>query len=328
MAKKNELLGAVRKNWAGNRVVDGKFVNIDRKPSAFKSITKWSRPFRKERSVINYGKKWEPETIMLDNLDSLERNSLIWLGHNSFIINLAGVNIILDPIFGGVPFVIRKSRLPIDKNKIQPVDLLLLSHDHFDHADKSSVKTLIDNNNHIEVLAGLGIGKLVRSWSRFVKINEMGWYQQYEYKGVKITFLPCQHWGKRSIMDGAKRLWGAFMIEGDGIKIYYSGDSSYAKHFKEIKQLFGGVDYALVGIGAYKPRWFLERNHLSPNEALDAAEDMGAAVTIPMHYGTFKLSEEPLFDPPIVFKSEALRRGMKFEIPSLGGVVKLNKGNF
>lgn len=324
MAKRNELLNVIRKNWAGNRLVGGKFINIHRKPSAVKSISDWSTPFAKEHSIINYGKKWQPPTIELKSVDSLTRNSIVWLGHNSFLMNMGGVTLILDPVFGNIPFVWRKSRLPLDKNEFKGVDLLLVSHDHYDHMDRKSIKLLAKNNNHIQIVIGLGFEKLLRKWLPYPKINEMGWYQQLDFKGIKITFLPSQHWSKRGANDSAKRLWGAFLIEADGIKVYYSGDTGYADHFKEIKELFGKIDYALIGIGAYKPRWFLERNHLSPIEALKASQQMEARVTIPMHYGTFKLSEEPLFDPPIVFKAEALHRGIKIEVPAIGEILQLS----
>ncbi len=323
MAKRNELLPLVKDNWAGNRQVGGRYINIHRKPPAIKSINKWSISLTKERAAINYGSSWQPNLVRFMGVESMRENSLVWLGHNSFIINIDGVNMIFDPIFWDAPFVKRKSRLPINPDNIHNIDLALNSHDHFDHADKRSVQTLALNNTHMQIVAGLGMRELIESWSPFLKVNEMGWYQLFEFSGVKITFLPCQHYGKRSIGDSAKRLWGAFMIEGKNIKLYYSGDSSFAGHFDEIKPLFGKIDYALMGIGAYKPRWFLERNHLSPIEAIKASRIMGAKVVIPMHYGTFKLSREPIFDPPQAFRAEALRKNVEYRIPEIGEIVDL-----
>lgn len=323
MIKKNHILGQIRENWAGNRSVQGKYVNIKRKNSAFKSISKWKIPIFKERSIINYGKSWEPIIEPLKATRDLPDHTLVWFGHSTFVLTLGDKRIIFDPVFGDIPFVKRKSQMPISPNKITDIDILLLSHDHFDHADKKSVQTLVKYNPHMELVAGLGFQKLLRKWAPRVKINEIGWYQQIEFGDIKITFLPAHHWGKRSMLDTAKRLWGAFMIEYLGLKIYFSGDTGFADHFKEVHDLFGDVDYTIIGIGAYKPRWFLERNHISPYEALHAAQIMGSSVTIPMHYGTFKLSQEPMFDPPIVFESEARRIGMRFLIPNIGEVVTL-----
>ena len=105
--------------------------------------------------------------------------------------------------------------------------------------------------------------------------------------------MPAQHWSKRSVRDGGQRLWGAFMLQGNGVSLYYSGDTGYSTHFREIPDLFGAPDYALLGIGAYKPRWFMRPNHISPYESLTASEEMHAGITIPMHYGTFDLLMNP-----------------------------------
>ena len=115
------------------------------------------------------------------------------------------------------------------------------------------------------------------------------------------------------------------MLQGNGISLYYSGDTGYSSHFREIPDMFGAPDYALLGIGAYKPRWFMRPNHISPYESLTAAEEMHAGLTIPMHYGTFDLSDEPLHDPPKVFAAEAKKRKIPVEIPYLGEIVKLKK---
>ncbi len=323
MAKKNHILGQVRDNWAGNRQIGGRYVNIKRKHSALKPIKKWAIPIFKERSIVNYGKKWQPHGHMLKATHDLLDGSLVWLGHSTFILTLGGKRMIFDPVFWDIPFVERKSTMPIEPSDITDIDLILLSHDHYDHADKKSVKSLAESNHHIEVVSGLGFEDLVHRWVPSLKVNQLGWYQQICFGDVKITFLPSLHWGKRSVGDSATRLWGAFMVECDGMKIYFSGDTAFSEHFKEVHELFGGVDYAIIGIGAYKPRWFLERNHISPYEALEAASIMEAKVTIPMHYGTFKLSQEPMFDPPVVFESEAIRRGLDVLIPGLGEVVML-----
>lgn len=323
MLKRNDKLETIRTNWAGNRVVGGKYVNQVRKSSPFKPIGQWRVPLLKERSVINYGADWKAQVIEFNSTLDMPNDSIVWLGHSSFIINLGGVRIAIDPVFWSIPFVRRQSDMPIDPSKIDHIDILLLSHDHFDHTDRPSIKELAKNNSSMQVAAGLGLKTLIHGWTPHLKVHEMGWYQQTTIKGVNITFLPALHWGKRSASDGAKRLWGAFLIEYNGKKIYFSGDTAFSSHFAEVYDLFGEVDYAILGIGAYRPRWFLERNHISPSEAVEAAQIMKAKVAIPMHYGTFKLSREPLFDPPLVFKAEAMRKGVENLIPLIGEIVEL-----
>lgn len=322
---KNDRLKTIHPQWRGNPLAKGRFFNRQhRHRHGVVSILKWRlspNPQRKEKRQI----KWDPKVNFLTSLDAAKGDCLIWLGHNSFFMQIAGKRIMLDPIFNGIPFVKRQSKLPADPNIFTNIDYLLISHDHFDHLSRSSIKILYKNNPKMKLFCGMGTGELIHGWFKKMETIESGWYQQIEDDGLKITFLPAQHWSKRSFKDGGKRLWGAFMIEGNGMSIYYSGDTGYANHFTEIPELFGNPDYALLGIGAYKPRWFMRANHISPCDALTASIEMGAGITIPMHYGTFDLSDEPLHDPPKVFAEEACKRNVHVQIPELGEIVPLHK---
>lgn len=230
----------------------------------------------------------------------------------------------IDPVFGSIPFVKRRSAFPANPSIFTRIDYLLISHDHFDHLDRSSVGRLVEQNPQMKLFCGIGTGTLIKEWFPSMEVVEAAWYQQHNDGNLCLTFLPAQHWSKRGVADGGERLWGAFMIQADGITIYNSGDTGYAPHFKELPELFPHIDYCMIGIGAYKPRWFMKPNHISPYDALTASHDMGAKLTVPMHYGTFDLSDEPLFDPPHVFATEAKLRGMPVLIPELGEIVKLS----
>lgn len=323
--RRNESLKVIQPYWRGNPVVKGRFVNRQhRVKHGVGNVMKWRfspNPQRKEKRQEN----WNPHLIPVYSLEHLSGDFLVWLGHNSFYMQLAGRRIMFDPVFGNIPFVKRKSKFPADPAVFQHIDYLLVSHDHFDHLDKPSVMRLFKGNPQMKVFCGFGVGKLIQGWCPGIEVVEAGWYQQLDDRQLKITFLPAQHWGKRSLNDGGQRLWGAFMLQGDGLSVYYGGDTGYSNHFVEIPELFGEPDYALLGIGAYKPRWFMQPNHISPYDTLTASEEMRARVTIPMHYGTFDLSDEPLSDPPSVFAAEAKKRGIRVEIPVLGEVVKLSK---
>lgn len=320
---RNNDLPFIKQNWLGNRVHKGQFVNRNLANNhGVKSVLKWRlapNPQFREK----FFEKWRPDIVDVESLDSYSGDHLIWLGHNSFYMLVDGKRIMFDPIFGNIPFVRRKSKMPAEPKIFKDIDYLILSHDHFDHLDKKSVKQICEQSPNIIVLCGLGVDKLINRWLPNTKTVGMAWYQQFKDGGMKFTFLPSQHWSKRSAKDGGKRLWGAFVVESYSKTIYYSGDTGYGEHFKELPNLFGQIDYALIGIGAYKPKWLMERNHISPIEALDAARDMGARITIPMHYGTFNLSDEPLSDPPKVFRSEAIRRNMNVKIPKIGECVRL-----
>lgn len=321
--RRNNQLSSVNPRWRGNPTVNGRFFNRQHRwRPGMGSVLKWRfspNPQRREKRTI----PWNPRIHFLHSLEQVVGNSLIWLGHNSFFLQLGGKRFMIDPVFGSIPFVKRRSQLPANVFIFQKIDYLLISHDHFDHLDKPSVTKLVAQNPQMKVFCGLGTGALIASWFPGLKVIEAAWYQQYTDDGLTLTFLPAQHWSKRGVGDGGERLWGAFMIQADGITIYNSGDTGYAPHFRELPDLFPHIDYCMIGIGAYKPRWFMKPNHISPYDALTASSDMHACVTIPMHYGTFDLSDEPLFDPPHVFRAEAKLRNKEILVPDLGEIVKL-----
>lgn len=268
--RRNESLKVIQPYWRGNPVVKGRFVNRQhRVKHGVGNVMKWRfspNPQRKEKRQEN----WNPHLIPVYSLEHLSGDFLVWLGHNSFYMQLAGRRIMFDPVFGNIPFVKRKSKFPADPAVFQHIDYLLVSHDHFDHLDKPSVMRLFKGNPQMKVFCGFGVGKLIQGWCPGIEVVEAGWYQQLDDGQLKITFLPAQHWGKRSLNDGGQRLWGAFMLQGDGLSVYYGGDTGYSNHFVEIPELFGEPDYALLGIGAYKPRWFMQPNHISPYDTLTA----------------------------------------------------------
>ncbi len=320
---RNNNLPFIKKGWIGNRVHKGHFVNKNLSAKhGVKNVLKW-RLSPNPHFKAKFFEKWEPKVQMIESLDSFDGDNMIWLGHNSFYMSVDGKRLMFDPVFGSIYFVRRRSKMPANPAIFKNIDYLMLSHDHFDHLDKKSVKQVCEQSPNIVVLCGMGVDELIRRWLPNVKVVPMAWYQQYKDGSMKFSFLPSQHWSKRSASDGGKRLWGAFVVESYSKSIYYSGDTGYGDHFKEIPNLFGRIDYALIGIGAYKPRWLMENNHISPYEAVLAAIDMKAGVTIPMHYGTFDLSDEPLSDPPIAFRGEAIRRNINYLIPDIGERVKI-----
>lgn len=323
--KRNELLHTIHPQWRGNPTVKGRFFNRQhRYKPGMGSVLKWRfspNPQRKEKRTT----KWEPVIHHLKNLNDINGDALVWLGHNSFYMQLAGKRIMFDPVFGSIPFVRRQSKSPATADVFTNIDYLLISHDHFDHLDRKSVGKLVKNNPDMRLFCGLGTGALIKKWFPKLTVIEASWYQQLQDDDLHITFLPAQHWSKRSFRDGGQRLWGAYMVQSSEISVYYSGDTGYANHFEEIPHLFGPPDYALLGIGAYKPRWFMRPNHISPCDSLTASKEMHAAVTIPMHYGTFDLSDEPLHDPPQVFVEQAEKRNIKVRVPDLGEIIQLKK---
>ena len=158
-------------------MVKGRFFNRQHRfRPGMGSVLKWRlspNPQRKEKRTV----KWEPKVNYLRSLDAVNGNSLIWLGHNSFFMQLSGKRIMFDPVFGNIPFVRRRSQFPANPNIFTGIDYLLISHDHFDHLDKQSVGRLLENNPHMKLFCGLGTGELVKSWFPEIEMVEAGWYQ-------------------------------------------------------------------------------------------------------------------------------------------------------
>lgn len=224
-------------------------------------------------------------------------DKIVWLGHASFFIQLSGIRILIDPVFGKLPVGKRYSELPVEPNKLQNIDYILISHAHYDHCDKKSLKILTANNPQVEILCGLKLEDLITKWTANT-IQTAGWYQQYQLNSqLKVSFLPSRHWSNRSPFDINKSLWGGFMIQSKNKTIYYSGDSGHGSHFKTIGELFPNIDVALIGAGAYSPTWFMSPHHQDPYQALDAFHATGAKTFIPFHYGTFDSADEPLSEP-------------------------------
>jgi L-ascorbate metabolism protein UlaG (beta-lactamase superfamily) len=295
----NPALSFVKKNWNGNPINEkNEYINLDG-PSekTFRELLKWQR----EKNPLKLLKKTQKSVIEVVHNKQIcadSNNGFTWLGHASFLFTLAGKNLIIDPVLYNVGPVRRYTPLPCSIADLKSIDFILLSHNHRDHCDKRSMQELCALNPGAVILTGLSIGPLLRSWKITNSIVEAGWYQQYNIETeVAITYLPAKHWNRRGLTDMNEMLWGSFMIETAKQKIYFGADSGLGVHFEEIAGLFPGIDYALLGIGAYQPEWFMGASHTSPSDALIAFRQLKAKQFVPMHHGTFDLSDEPIFYP-------------------------------
>ncbi len=293
----NPELPVLKEGWRGNPAVDGRFRNEppDRR-MGFSSVLKWRlgpNPQRKEKRED----KFRPMVLGLDT-ERIPRNSIVWLGHASFLIDVEGVRIVADPSFFGLATMRRRVGMPCPPERLK-VDYLLVSHSHRDHFDRRSVKALAEANPGMEALVPLGGGRLFGGKLNGVKVQEAGWYQEYRVKDdLRIIFLPAKHWGKRGIGDTNKVLWGSFLIISGDRKIFFAGDTAYdPKIFNEIRRMFGDMDVCLLPVGAYAPRWFMAGSHTDPEEAARIFGELGGKIFIPMHYGTYDLSDEPAGEP-------------------------------
>jgi L-ascorbate metabolism protein UlaG (beta-lactamase superfamily) len=317
----NEGLSTIKPGWEGNAVdQDGRFVN-DEFPFLPKmtDLLKWQlggNTFREEKQADT----WRPQVMDPAEFLASDRDGILWLGHASFYVRVGGVAILTDPIFGKPPLVKRFVDVPSPLEKIKTVDYILLSHDHRDHMDETTLRAVTEKFRQARILAGLRSEDVLGDWKQPTNsLQTAGWFQEFELKDdrLRVYFLPVRHWSRRRLADTNWRLWGGYIVQTPKATIYFSGDSGYGRHYREMAELFPKIDYFLIGIGSYEPRWFMEPNHNNPAEAVRAFQDAGARWLIPMHYGTFDLSDEPPGQPLRLLKEEATKAGITDQLRPL-----------
>lgn len=224
----------------------------------------------------------------------------MWIGHATLWLRLGETTVAIDPVLGNIPMHRRFTALPLPKEQLR-ADIVLITHAHYDHYDKASVKFLLSQNPDLIIVAPAGFWRYMKGIVDREQCFEMEWWESLMVGGLFITLTPSKHWSKRTLFDTNKVLWGGYVIQNEEHTLYHSGDSAMGDHFKAIGDRFE-IDEAFLPIGAYKPEWIMSHNHINPPQALQAALDLGAQTLIPIHYGTFDLSDEPLDEPLEWFK--------------------------
>lgn len=303
MAKKykkylhNPELEFIDPKYSGNPLINDSFVyqHSDDKISLGK-VVKWMlspNPNKKIKKHENYNLPVVRDTDFLSH----RNDGILWLGHASFLIRISGHLILTDPCLRSLPFLKRKVDIPIPLKEIKDIDYILVSHGHRDHFDIPTVKQIVSNSPDVKFLVPLRMGKLLEN-AGITNYEEAGWYQRYKTRQPEIIFLPSRHWHRRGVKDMNKILWGSFLIRNKNKSVYFGGDSGYGKHFKEIRSLIHGeLDIVILPIGAYSPAYIMKSNHLNPEEAIQAFHDLKGKKLVPMHYGTYDLSDEPMSEP-------------------------------
>jgi len=233
------------------------------------------------------------EVVDSSNLLRAKSDFICWLSHASFLIQLDGKRFLIDPVFGDIPLYKRYNPSPYDVEDLGKIDYLLLSHTHYDHFDIPSLKKILPQKP--KLIIPLGMDRYIKRLDKNADMVLLDWYQSFKIDSLIIDFVPAKHWGRRGIFDTNQSLWGGFIIKGKQ-SIYFAGDTAYAEHFQEIGDRYS-IDYALLPIGAYRPTFFMKHHHLNPEEAYQAFLELKAKKMIPMHYGTFKLSDESINEP-------------------------------
>jgi N-acyl-phosphatidylethanolamine-hydrolysing phospholipase D len=299
---------------------DGTFQNPEGSPVRSSKIKFSYSTFTKEKKKIDLTVPQNhviDKSIVLANLEKFKDDDYIaWIGHATYLIKLGNTTIITDPVFSknAGPLIFGPDRFTepaLKLNEIPKTDIFLLTHNHYDHQDMSTIRKFPFKN--AKVLVPLKLGKYFK---RYKDVNEMDWYEEIIInKDLRITFLPAVHWSKRSLTDTNKTLWGSFLINYKGKKILFACDTGYGNIYKELGKKFGPIDLTMINIGAYDFRPMFDKSvyHTTPSEALEVARDLNSKKVLGMHWGTFVLSLEPIMEPPVKFKDNAEQYGFKKE---------------
>jgi L-ascorbate metabolism protein UlaG (beta-lactamase superfamily) len=304
---------------------EGKFINRDN--------IQMSMDFKKfVKSMIGYFKPL-PNTrpsaeISVQKIDSLnivqykDSTRLVWFGHSTFLLQMKGKNILIDPMFGDVPAphpMLGGKRfsgeLPIEIEKLPHIDAVILSHDHYDHLDYGSIRKLKDKVGHF--FTPLGVGIHLQEWGvEAGKITELDWWQERNFDDLIFICTPAQHFSGRGVNDRGNTLWASWIIASETENIFFSGDSGYGSHFKEIGDKYGPFDFAMMECGQYNEMW--KEIHMMPEETAQAGVDVRANFIMPIHWGAFKLAMHSWTDPVERILEKASDLNIPVLIPRIG----------
>ena len=261
--------------------------NIDTKKT-FNDFRRW----QKERRTNKKDLKLTIEQAPIKEIEKLHHNdssaSITWIGHSTFLIQMNGLNMLTDPVWANRMGVQKRLTVPgIPLADLPAIDVVFISHGHYDHLDYSTLKKLKGNPTYY---VPIGLGKAFKKRG-LTKVLESTWYDAFQQHDLTLSFVPAQHWTKRTITDTNTSHWGGWIIEGKEHSVYFVGDTGYFRGFKEVAEKFN-IQTVLMPIGAYEPEWFMKVSHINPEDAVRAFLELNGSTFIPMHYGTYHLADD------------------------------------
>ncbi len=315
--------------------IEGKFRNIKTTYTNFRTLEKkatlmdWFSP-PKDKNPLN-----PLPTIKFIGKD-LAEGKFVWLGHSTVLMKTEGLVVMTDPVFNrasplpsfnsksksnffnGKPFIFEN---PVVIDDLPKVDVVIISHDHYDHLDSKAIKDL--SNRIDQFFVPLGVGAHLERWGvNKNRITEYDWYDSKDYKNIKFTFAPSLHFSGRGVTNGNSTLWGSWMIKSKTLSAYFSGDGGYSETFKKLGNEYGPFDIAFIENGAYNVDW--SNVHMFPDEAVQASIDLKAQVLFPIHWSKFDLSVHPWDEPIIRITKEAAKKNVNIATPMIGEVFELS----
>lgn len=267
-----------------------RYTNIDEDDhlGTFKDILKWQRS--RPKKVIDFAVPQHANKELSFLQTNRTHQTITWIGHSTFFIQKEGLNILTDPVWANrMGFSKRLTAPGLPLGEMPNIDVVLISHGHYDHLHINTLKRI--KGNPLFIIPE-GLGNLFKR-HRMTNYLELAWYEQHTIGELQIHFVPAKHWTRRMLWDTNSSHWGGYVLQtaSDDNSIYFAGDSGYFRGFKEIGERFT-IHTALMPIGAYEPEWFMHPSHVTPEEAIQAFRDVGAKVFIPMHYGAFMLADD------------------------------------
>ncbi len=242
--------------------------------------------------------------------------AVTWIGHATVLAQMGGLNVLTDPVFSerASPFSFvgpKRAQPPgVALADLPHVDLVLISHNHYDHCDVETLKSLAAQAGGPPLFI---VPLALKTWMTGIGIDagrvvELDWWQSHTVRGVEVVFTPSQHWSGRGLLDRMDTLWGGYAVFAPDFQWFFVGDTGYSKDFSDIRAHFadrqtdrlgGGFDLAMIPVGSYEPRWFMAEQHVNPEEAVRIHQDLHAKQSLGVHWGTFELTDESLDDPPV-----------------------------
>jgi len=309
---------------------DGKFLNN----GGVKIEMSLKDSFKAMWILFKSNSKAEPnKNIAVQKVDSISianynsKTRFIWFGHSTFLLQTKGKNLLIDPMFGDVPApnpLLGNKRfsneLPIEIEKLPSIDAVLITHDHYDHLDYESIQKLKDKVKLFFTPLGIGI-HLLKWGVEKERIIELDWWEEIKFDDLTIRCTPAQHFSGRGISDREKTLWCSWIIESDDENLFFSGDSGYASHFKEIGEQYGPFDFAFMECGQYNNLWPLV--HMLPEETAQAGLDIKAKKMMPIHWGAFKLASHSWTEPVERISKKAKELNVDLVIPKIGEIIEI-----
>ncbi|MBP1992454.1 MBL fold metallo-hydrolase [Paenibacillus eucommiae] len=308
-----------------SRMARKRYVNMNAAATinSLKDVRKWQKERKTKVKDLSFTVSQSEKKELEFLLNNREKTTITWIGHSTFLLQTAGLNIVTDPVWASrMGFARRLTEPGLAIRELPEIDVILLSHGHYDHLHYSSLRAL---PGRPQLLVPEGLGGTIKR-KGFAAVRELPWWGSMEIGGAAFHFVPAQHWTRRTLWDTNTSHWGGWVIQGvegaaatnvgvagharydstgrtgddgdlaDGNgstnTIYFAGDSGYFEGFKQIGERFGKLHYVLMPIGAYEPEWFMSMQHVTPEEAVQAFMDVKGEVFIPMHYGAFRLADD------------------------------------